>query len=134
MQQPCCFNPSVATKMSGSIVDAASRSPSGVATLLVDLDNFLRTVLAVKRQHHLTSEELLILLALGRLGISVSAIGTAVRPVKCSDLSRWMRIPKETVRRKLSRLVDCGFAKMTSHGIILEDIDAWASIVNSILR
>jgi hypothetical protein len=109
-------------------------APSDVAALLGDLDNYLKAISIAQRQYGLTTEELIVLLTLGRLSVSVSSVGITIRSVKCSELSRSMKSPKETVRRKLIKLVDCGFATVTTSGIILSNIDRWVQFTRLIVR
>ncbi|MCI4682373.1 hypothetical protein K9U39_01755 [Rhodoblastus acidophilus] len=113
--------------------DAISASPPRAGVLLADVDKFLRRVENVERKFDLAADELLILLTLGRLGLSVSMIGVAVRPVRCIEVAKRLKAPKETVRRKLTRLIDLGFATMTKRGVVLDNIDDWVKVAFSIV-
>jgi hypothetical protein len=119
-------------KMLGAAHDVPQPSASRASGLLTEVGDFLRRVSAVQKQHGLAPDELLTFLALGRLALSVSTIGVTVRPVKCSELSFWMKAPKETVRRRLSRLVDRGLVTMTKRGAMLGKVDEWIRVASSI--
>lgn len=119
-------------KMSGAAHDFPQPSASRAGALLTEVGDFLRRVSAVQNQHGLASDELLTFLALGRLALSVSTIGVTIRPVKCAELSLWMKAPKETVRRRLSRLVDRELVTMTKRGAMLGRIDEWVRVASSI--
>ncbi len=73
----------------------------------------------------LTADETLIFLALGQLGLAASSAGFAISPVTCSDIARLLNMPKESVRRKASRLVDIDLATHTTRGILLKNVDEW---------
>lgn len=118
--------------MLGAGHDVPQPSASRASGLLTEVADFLRRVSAVQKQHGLAPDELLTFLALGRLALSVSTIGVTVRPVKCAELSLWMKAPKETVRRRLSRLVDRGLVTMTKRGAMLGKVDEWIRVASSI--
>ena len=118
--------------MSGAAHDFPQPSASQAGALLTEVNDFLRRVSTVQRQHGLAPDELLTFLALGRLALSVSTIGVTVRPVKCAELSVWMKSPKETVRRRLSRLADRGLVTMTKRGAMLGKVDEWVHVASSI--
>jgi hypothetical protein len=118
--------------MLGAAHDSLKPSPSQAGVLLTEVNDFLRRISAVQRQHDLATDELLTFLALGRLALSTSSIGVAMRPVKCGELSVWMKAPKETVRRRLSRLVDRGLVTMTKGGAMLGKVDEWVHVASRI--
>lgn len=109
-------------------IDAANRT----AALIQDVDAFLGRLKSVQRRRNLALDEVLILLTLGRLGLSPSTFGVTIRPVKCSDVALKLNIPKETVRRKILRLVDCGLVSMSRRGAALENLDEWAAIAAAV--
>lgn len=76
---------------------------------------------ALRRKVKLSADEVLIFLALGHMGQTVSSIEVLIRPV----LAEMLYIPKETVRRKIARLAELRLAKITRRGILIQNQDEW---------
>lgn len=106
----------------------ASTTLNDLAALFGDLDRLFSDLSKAKRKHRLSNDELLLLLVLGRCSLGFSSFGVSVKAVRYSDIARLMRIPKETVRRKFSKLIDRGFVDVTARGVILQRLDDWAQL------
>jgi len=89
------------------------------------LDKILESFGDVRDEQDLTSDEALIFLAVGRLGLTPSTMGVAVHPVTCLNVSELLKIPTETVRRKAGRLVERGFFVRTTRGLLVKRVDEW---------
>ncbi|MDR3450788.1 MAG: hypothetical protein P4M15_13770 [Alphaproteobacteria bacterium] len=79
-------------------------------------------------------EEAFVFLAAGFLGISNSRSGVAITVVSCIDIAEILKIPRETVRRKIANLAEMQLVSMTTRGAILEDLDAWRAIAEELLQ
>jgi hypothetical protein len=68
----------------------------------------------------------------GRPGgrVTISNAVSAARLINWNPL--WTKAPKETVRRRLSRLVDRELVTMTKRGAMLGRIDEWVRVASSI--
>lgn len=108
------------------------KTPSEVSALSQRVGKTLRCFGHARRHHYLTADEVLIFLALGHLGQSVNSIGVSIRPVTILDLAELLHIPKETVRRKVSRLVELQFAEATTRGVLIHNQEEWRQLAESI--
>lgn len=98
------------------------------------LEKVLRAVGAARARQHLTVDEAFIFLAAGYLGVSKSRSGVTIRAVSCIDVASLLKIPRETVRRKASTLVELQLASMTSRGILIENLDEWRLLAEAMLQ
>jgi hypothetical protein len=100
-----------------------------------DLPTAMRAHLAryavMKTGAGLSTEELMVFLAVGSLGLSTCE-GRATRtPVACADVAQLIRVPRETVRRKAGRLVDLGLLEQSSRGLLVRDVDQWFGMAST---
>lgn len=86
----------------------------------------------MRSDRDLTSEDVVIFLATGQLGLAPSALGVSVRPVTNFDISELLKIPKETVRRKTARLVKLNLLTATTRGVKLKNVDEWRSLASAL--
>jgi DNA-binding MarR family transcriptional regulator len=96
------------------------------------LGALLRAFGETRAVRKLTCDEALIFLALGHLGIRATSAGVVIRPVIGADLAALLRIPRETVRRKLAKLEALGLVAATSRGVLLRDDGAWRRMVEMV--
>lgn len=89
------------------------------------MDRMLAAFGRLRDRRHMTPDEVLIFLAIGRLGVSASSLGVAVHPVTCLDVSKLLKIPAETVRRKAGRLVEAELLARTARGLLVRNIEEW---------
>ena len=117
--------------------EPALPQPSWPATELASaslrLDKFLRAFGGARDGSNLTCDEVLIFLAVGRLGLRPTSIGVAIHPVICLDVSKLLRIPSETVRRKAARLVEIDFLARTTRGLLIKNLDEWRRLAEMLL-
>ena len=92
----------------------------------------MRAVGRTRIRWRLVPDEALIFLALGQLGLSNTSVGLTIKPVFCHDIADLLKIPKETVRRKVSRLVDLELAAPTIGGVLIKNVDEWRRLAESI--
>lgn len=106
---------------------------SEVIAISERLEKVLRAVGAARARRQLTVEEAFIFLAVGFLGISNSRSGVAITVVSCIDIAEILKIPRETVRRKIATLVEMGLVSMTTRGVLLVGLDEWRVLAEEIL-
>jgi hypothetical protein len=107
-------------------------TPNQVSILSQRIGKILRAFGASRGRDQMTADEVLIFLALGHLGQSTASNNVFIRPVTCLDLSGVLNIPKETVRRKVARLVELKLVESTARGILLQNQDEWRRLAESI--
>jgi hypothetical protein len=110
----------------------AKKTPSEVNALSQRVGKVLRALGAARGSERLTADEVLIFLALGHLGQSAASNSVFIRPVTCIDLADVLNIPKETVRRKVARLVELQLAEATTRGILLQNQEEWRRLAESV--
>ena len=98
----------------GAVV-AASRSTG----------QLLRAANEARRRRGLAAEDLLIFLAVGHLGIDASGEIPRMTPCTYLQISEFLGVPRETVRRKIGRLCDRGYTRSSPTGIVVGDLDLW---------
>jgi hypothetical protein len=91
----------------------------------------LRAFGLARRARRMTSDDALIFLASGRLGLSLSEAGLAIRPVTCQEVSTLLKIPRETVRRKATRLAEIDLVTVTSSGMLVKNVVEWLRLAES---
>ena len=77
----------------------------------------------------LSAEDVLIFMALGQLSLSPSCEMSSARPVTYSAIAEALKIPKETVRRKVGRLIGGELVRSTPRGLMIADIDEWLQFI-----
>jgi hypothetical protein len=107
-------------------------TPSEFSVLSQRVGKVLRAFGEARGRNGLTADEVLIFLALGRLGQTATSHGVSIRPVTCLDLAQVLNIPKETVRRKVARLVEMELAEATTRGVLIQNEDEWRRLSDSI--
>jgi DNA-binding MarR family transcriptional regulator len=108
------------------------KTPSEISALSQRVGKMLRAFGRAREQERMTSDETLIFLALGHLGQTATSTGMVSRPVTCLDLADLLNIPKETVRRKVSRLVEMQLVMSTTRGVLMENEAEWRRLAEAI--
>jgi hypothetical protein len=90
----------------------------------------LRLFSSARKRPGLSSDEVLIFIAIGYLSMSVSKDIVLMRAVKLLDISRMLGIPKETVRRKTVRLVDVDYVSISRNGVFIKEIEMWCRMLD----
>lgn len=90
------------------------------------IGGLLRATRDARVDDGLTAEELLIYLAIGHLGVDAGGAIPKVTPRTHLEIAQFLGIPRETVRRKVGRLGDRGYAQITSAGVVVRDVAEWA--------
>jgi hypothetical protein len=90
----------------------------------------IRLFSSARKRPALKADELLIFMAIGYLNVSVTGSEVIViRPVSLIEVARLLGIPKETVRRKTTRLVDIEYLECTSKGIVIRQLGCWCRLL-----
>jgi len=98
----------------------------------VDVLPLLRAIGTARKEYGLAAEEMLIFLAVGRLGLRRVSYAATIWPVTCLEISELLEIPRETVRRKTGRLIKCGLVSATGRGFLLNDIAHWRRLAGQL--
>lgn len=109
-----------------------SKTPSEMSALSQRVGKVLRAFGLTRGADRLTADEVLIFLALGHLGQTANSRGVSIRPVTCLDLAALLHMPRETVRRKVARLVEMQFAEATTRGVLIRNQDEWGRLAESL--
>ena len=96
-----------------------------VVTASRDTGRLLRGARDARARDGLTAEDLMIFLAVGHLGIDASGEIPRMTPCTYVEISEFLAVPRETVRRKIGRLCDRGYTRAGPAGIVVRDIEAW---------
>lgn len=89
----------------------------------------LRLFSSPRKRLGLTPDELLIFFAIGYLSTTLSNGAIRVTPINLIDVSAFLGIPKETVRRKNMRLVDIEYVGSTPKGVFVKDVGVWCQML-----
>jgi hypothetical protein len=124
-------NPSIAEQaagksdaLGGQRVKALLRS--GRAAKLIRLFS------SARKRPALTTDELLVFLAVGHLNVSMTGGDVIViRPISLTEIAKLLGMPKETVRRKTTRLVDIEYVESTTKGIVIRQLSDWCRMLES---
>ncbi len=107
-------------------------SPVPNGALTPRLEKVLTAFGGTRARLNLAADDALIFLALGHMSLLISPAGTMSRPVACVDVAALLKIPKETVRRKIARLVELDLAAATTRGVFVKNVDEWRALVEQV--
>ncbi|MDI9848871.1 hypothetical protein QM467_12460 [Rhodoblastus sp. 17X3] len=97
------------------------------------LMQMLQSIGGARTRLLLASDEALIFLALGQMGLSVCKFGVAIQPVAGVAIAELLKIPKETVRRKVARLVQLDLVTATPRGHVIKNFDEWRQLAEAVI-
>jgi hypothetical protein len=93
----------------------------------------IRLFSSARKRPALTADELLVFLAVGYLNVSTTGGDVIViRPISLTEIAKLLGMPKETVRRKTTRLVDIEYVESTTKGIVIRQLSDWCRMLESI--
>lgn len=93
----------------------------------------LRLFSSPRKRQGLTPDELLIFIAIGFLGIKLTGGAIQVTPVGMVEVSSLLGIPKETVRRKVTRLVDLDYVSSSPKGAFVKNVLVWCQMLEQVV-
>ena len=108
------------------------RAPSEFAAASRRLEGLFQMLRRARKCLHLSVDEAAVFLALGQLSLSQGRSGLIIQFVACAEVSEYLGIPKETVRRKIARLADVGLAHISPRGVVIKNESAWLRCVEEI--
>jgi hypothetical protein len=88
----------------------------------------LSSIGAARNRFDLASDEALIFLAIGQLGMKSSPFELRLRAVPITAIAELLSIPRETVRRKCLRLTEIDLIVPTNRGLLIRNISEWMSV------
>lgn len=115
-----------------SVPTKTIKTPSEISALSQRVGKMLRAFGKAREHDRMTSDEALIFLALGHLGQTATSTGMVIRPVTCLHLADLLNIPKETVRRKVSHLLELELVTSTTRGVLMENEMEWRRLAEAI--
>ncbi|WP_315756819.1 MULTISPECIES: hypothetical protein [unclassified Bradyrhizobium] len=89
----------------------------------------LRLFSSPRKRKGLRPEELLIFFAIGYLGIRISNCTVQIIPIGMVEVAALLGIPKESVRRKVMRLVELDYVITTPKGVFVKDVRVWCQML-----
>lgn len=110
----------------------AAIDPAAVAARAARTAPFLKALHGARVIDGLTAEDLVLYLAIGHLGIDASGRVLRLVPRTFLEITAFTGIPRETVRRKVGRLCDRGFARVGPRGVVLNDVETWLETVETL--
>jgi DNA-binding MarR family transcriptional regulator len=100
--------------------------------LATEQQRLFRNLVQFKTEYDIELNDLFIFLGLGLLNYERSNAGPVpVQPVGISSVSEFLAMPKETVRRKLSRLEKKGLVTKTAYGFLVKETEVWKSLAQT---
>ena len=100
------------------------------ASHLMALRSFFGAVESIRSSLNLDVEEMLLYLSIGYLNTErIQQVGSNgyISSTNISSVADFMKIPKETARRKIKRLIAMGLVE-NKHGVVVSDAARWFSI------
>jgi hypothetical protein len=88
----------------------------------------LSSIGAARNRFDLASDEALIFLAIGQIGMNSSDFELRLRAVPITAIAELLSIPRETVRRKCRRLTEIDLVVLTSRGLLIRNISEWMKV------
>ena len=110
-----------------------SESPSEAAHLLA-LRNFFGAIDSIRHTLNIDFEEMLLYLSIGYLNTErIQQVGANgyIATTNIASVADFMKIPKETARRKIKRLIAMGLVE-NRHGVVVSDAARWFAISSQI--
>lgn len=122
------------TRTLGNDKAAGTPSPDPAATsadilrLSSRLATPLRVLASARVRRNLSFDDALILLAVGHLNFGVANRMLTLRPVNYCEVAQLLRMPRETVRRKMKRLEELELIAFHSKGAIVAQVAEWQAL------
>jgi len=111
----------------------ASESPFEASHLLA-LRTFFGAIDNIRHTLNIDVEEMLLYLSIGYLNTErIQQVGTNgyISATNIASVADFMKIPKETARRKIKRLIAMGLVE-NKHGVVVSDAARWFAISRQI--
>lgn len=84
----------------------------------------------IRRRHAMDLDDLLILAACGAINFAPARRALPfAQPANVTSIAEYVRVPRETVRRKLQAMEEKGFVARSSGGYCITDAACWLALV-----
>lgn len=117
--------------MQSTLVGQAAKDGRSEAAQLLALRSFFASIDNMRASLNLDVEEMLLYLGVGYLNTErIQQIGTNgyITSTNVSSVADFMKIPKETARRKIKRLIALGLVE-NKRGVVVSDVSRWFAFV-----
>jgi Fic family protein len=114
-----------------TIVSLTAKDGRNEAAQLVALRSFFASIDHMRASLNLDVEEMLLYLGVGYLNTErIQQIGSNgyITSTNVSSVADFMKIPKETARRKIKRLIALGLIE-NKRGVVVSDVTRWFAFV-----
>ena len=120
--------------MQSSVVSLPIKEPPYEASHLLALRSFFGSIESIRSSLNIDVEEMLLYLSIGYLNTErIQQVGSNgyISSTNISSVADFMKIPKETARRKIKRLIAMGLVE-NKHGVVVSDAARWFAISRQI--
>ena len=120
----------VDTALQSSVVSLPIKESPSEASHLLALRSLFGAIENIRSSLNLDVEELLLYLSIGYLNTErIQQVGSNgyISSTNVSSVADFMKIPKETARRKIKRLIAMGLVE-NRHGVVVSDAGRWFAI------
>lgn len=112
----------------------AAAAPNGgrdeFAAALSRIRRSIEKLTRIRRRHAVDLDDLLILAACGAINFSPARRALPfAQPANVTSIAEYVRVPRETVRRKLQAIEEKGFVARSSAGYCVTDAAGWLALV-----
>ena len=117
--------------MQSPSVSLAAKEGQNEAAQLIALRSFFASIDNMRMSLNLDVEEMLLYLGVGYLNTErIQQIGSNgyITSTNVSSVADFMKIPKETARRKIKRLISLGLVE-NKRGVVVSDVSRWFAFV-----
>ena len=114
-----------------TLVSLTAKDGRNEAAQLVALRSFFASIDNMRASLNLDVEEMLLYLGVGYLNTErIQQIGSNgyITSTNVSSVADFMKIPKETARRKIKRLIALGLIE-NKRGVVVSDVTRWFAFV-----
>ncbi len=116
--------------MPSSVVSVPVNENPFEASHLLALRSLFGSIENIRSSLNVDVEEMLLYLSIGYLNTErIQQVGSKgyISSTNISSVADFMKIPKETARRKIKRLIEMGLVE-NKHGVVVSDAARWFSI------
>ncbi len=120
--------------LQSSVVSLPIKENPYEASHLLALRSFFGSIESIRSSLNIDVEEMLLYLSIGYLNTErIQQVGSNgyISSTNISSVADFMKIPKETARRKIKRLIAMGLVE-NKHGVVVSDAAHWFAISRQI--
>ena len=119
------------SNLQSSVTSLAAKDGRTEAAQLLALRSFFASIDTMRDSLDLDVEEMLLYLGVGYLNTErIQQVGANgyIATTNVSSVADFMKIPKETARRKIKRLISLGLVE-NKRGVVVSDVTRWFAFV-----